>query len=199
MRLWMFKFVILLTLTFVHISSAGIDDLNPGMIVSGNVYINGAAAPADTVIKAMSGGEVKGSVTISTSGAYFMRVNYSKGLVDFYVNDVKAASMNWTSNPQTLNLSVTVAHVSQTGITTATTATATSTPTVASPKATTAAEAPAGETDTVKPEETAAPQEKNEQQETAHKPQAAQSPWTGIIVVAFVFVLVSKVIIGGRK
>jgi hypothetical protein len=213
------KFVLLFTviLTFVHISGA-VPDIP--MIVSGSVHINGVPAPAGTVVTAMSGGELKGSTVLMQAGTYGAMVNYTQGLVDFYVNDTKAQSINWSSEPQTLDLNVTISQASQAAATTAATTTAlpkvtttaaryatggasgaTTTVTVtATPKATATTTPAARATDAVKPEDKTASQKKSTlPNETLQKSGAAQSPGFGAIAVIFVVVLISKSIIRRKK
>ncbi len=104
------KFILLfiVILTFVHISDA-VPEIP--MIVSGSVHINGIPAPAGTAITAMSGGELKGSTILTQSGTYGMMVNYTQGSVEFYVNNTKVQSINWSSDPQVLNLSVMISRM----------------------------------------------------------------------------------------
>jgi hypothetical protein len=197
------KFGLLFTviLMFVYVSGA-VPDIP--MIVSGSVYINGVPAPAGTIVTAMSGGELKGSTILTQAGTYGVIVNYTQGLVDFYVNDTKAQSINWSSDPQTLDLSVTISPVSQAAVTTAAGRTAAGgasgaiTTVTATPKAT-ATTTPAA-TDTVKPAAKTASQETNTPpNETSQKFRTVQSPSFGAIAVIFVVVLISRSIIRRKK
>ncbi len=104
MRQWMYR--LLLCIVLLAQSAWAVPNLP--MIVSGSVYINGAPAPFGTAIGAVIGGEVKGNTTVSQSGVYGMTVEYGQGLVDFYVDDAKAQSINWSIEPQVLNLTVTL-------------------------------------------------------------------------------------------
>ena len=106
MQPWMYRLVIVLVLILnISISSA----VPPiPMVASGNVYINGESAPVGTVVKAIVGGDIKGSTTLSQSGVYGIYVEPGSGTVDFYVNDVKANSVEWSMVPITLDLSVTI-------------------------------------------------------------------------------------------
>jgi hypothetical protein len=213
------NFVLLFTviLTFVHISGAV-----PGipMIVSGSVHINGMPAPAGTIITAMGEGQLKGSYILTEAGTYAVMVNFTQSLVDFYVNDTKAQSINWSSDPQTLNLSVTISQASHAAITPAATTTtlpkgtttavqpaaggasgATTTVTAkATPKATATTTPATKATDTVKPAAKNASQETNTpSNETSQKPRTAQSPGFGAIAVIFIVVLISRSIIRRKK
>ncbi len=203
LRLSIPKFVLLFTIIpmFVHVSGA-VPDIP--MIVSGNVHINGVPAPAGTVVTAMSGGELKGSTVLTQAGTYGAMINYTQGLVDFYVNDTKAQSINWSNVPQTLDLSVTIPVVSQAAVTTAAVrpaaggASGAITTVTATPKAT-ATTTPAA-TDTVKPAAKTASQETNTPpNETSQKPRTVQSPGFGAIAVIFAVVLISRSIIRRKK
>ncbi len=92
---------------FALISSA-----EPGipMVVNGTVYINGELAPPSTVVKAMMGGEVKGSSVVTEKGIYGVIVDYKPGYstVDLYVNEIKSMSFEWSSDPKTANPRVTI-------------------------------------------------------------------------------------------
>ena len=100
-------FLFLILLTTLHVSSAASLPSIP-LIASGNVYINGESAPVGTVVKAIVGGDIRGSTTLSQSGVYGITVESGSGTVDFYVNDVKANSVGWSMDPITLDLSVTI-------------------------------------------------------------------------------------------
>ncbi len=199
------KFGLLFTviLMFVHVSGA-VPDIP--MIVSGSVNINGIPAPAGTVVTAMSGGELKGSTILTQAGTYGVMVNYTQGLVDFYINDTKAQSTNWSRDPQTLNLSVTISAVSQVAVTTAIVRPATGgasgaiTTITATPKATTTTTPAARATDTIKPAVKTTSQEINTSpNETSQKPRTVKSPGFGAIAVIFVVVLISRSITRGKK
>ncbi len=173
------KFVLLFTviLTFVHISSA-VPSIP--MIVSGSVHINGVPAPAGTVVTAMGGGEIKGSTILIQAGIYGMKVNQTQGLVEFYVNDIKAQSINWSSDPQVLNLSVTIYQP------------------VSSPKATYSMIPEVEATDTVVPGTKNATREVNTQQEEISR-RTVQSPGLESFVVVFSVALISKLISRRKK
>lgn len=184
------------------------------MVVSGSVHINDAPAPEGTVIKAMLGGEVKGSTVLLQPGNYGMIVEYGKGLVEFYVNDEKAQSIDWSNEPTILNLTVMIVQPNQTAQatqtaqiaastaqsgggqsqTSGTTAAATSAVlpkvTPASPKVTPGI---AISTDTIS-------QHKNEtQQMDLQKQEAVKSPDFEAAAVAFIVLLTSKLITGRKK
>lgn len=169
------------------------------MVVSGSVYINGAPAPKDTVIKAMIGEEVKGSTVLSQTGIYGMKVENGQGLVDFYVNNVKAQSIKWSTTPGTLNLTVMIAQTGQIAPTstqsgsgqpqasrTTTTATSTAPPKVGTPAIPEA-------TNTIS-------QEKNETQPVVlQRRGAVKLPGIEAGVVLFMVLLASKVFSVGKK
>lgn len=161
----------------VHIGSAA---PNIPMIVSGKVYINGALAPAGTVVKTTTGGELKGSTILMQTGTYGLVVNYTQGSVQFYVNDVKAQSINWSSDPQVLDLSVTISR------------------TVSSPKATYSTIPGVRATDMIIPRAKNATQGINTQQEEISR-RTVQSPGLGYFVVVFAVVLISKLISRRKK
>jgi len=107
MQQWMFKYSILAILIATIVNTASAVPAVP-MVVSGAVYINGEPAPAGTEIKALIAGEIKGSSIISQQGVYGIVVEYGQGIVELYVNNIKAQSMNWSGEPVMVNLSVTI-------------------------------------------------------------------------------------------
>ena len=173
------KFILLFTSIqmIVHIGSAV---PNIPMIVSGNVYINGAPAPAGTVVKTTTGGELKGSTILTQTGTYGLVVNYTQGSVQFYINNAKAQSINWSSNPQILDLSVTISRP------------------ISSSKATNSTMPEARVTDTVIPGTKNATQGINTQQEEISR-RTVQSPGLESFVVVFAVVLISKLISRRKK
>jgi hypothetical protein len=198
MQPWAFRLLLCITLLALVASAEPMPTMP--MVLSGNVYINGAPAPIDTVIKAMIGEEVKGSTVLSQTGIYGLKVQYGQGLVEFYVNDVKAPqSVEWSTTPGTLNLTVMIAQTGQIAPTSTqlesgqlqasrTTATATST---ASPKVGTPAIPEA--TNTIS-------QEKNESQPVdLQRREAVKVPGIEAGIVVLMVLLASKVIIGGKK
>ena len=166
------------------------------MIVSGNVSVNGAPAPAGTMIKAMIGGEIKGSTTLSQPGIYGMTVEYKQGTVELYVNNIRAQNLSWTNDPQKLDLSVTIAGVSQTAATAANTVqsaggqgagTTSAATVVPSPKIT------VNVTDTIKTDAKTTPQGANTPgQVNSEETRTAQSPAVGAIAVVFITCLISR-------
>ena len=106
-------FLFLILLTTLHVSSAASLPSIP-LIASGNVYINGESAPVGTVVKAIVGGDITGSTTLSQSGVYGITVGSGSGTVELYVNDVKANSVGWSMIPITLDLSVTIQEQTET-------------------------------------------------------------------------------------
>jgi cobalamin biosynthesis Mg chelatase CobN len=107
MQQWMFKYICLAILIATAVNTVSAVPTLP-MVVSGAVHINGEPAPAGTEIKALIAGEIKGNNIISQQGVYGIVVEYGQGTVELYVNNIKVQSINWSSEPQTLNLSVTM-------------------------------------------------------------------------------------------
>ncbi|VUT28243.1 MAG: hypothetical protein SYNGOMJ08_00807 [Candidatus Syntrophoarchaeum sp. GoM_oil] len=83
---------------------------------SGNVSLDGSAAPVDTVINARIDDELRGSVTVSTDGNYGEGLNYlavsgsksdNGSTIIFYVNGVRAnktAVWQYMAKPRVLDL-----------------------------------------------------------------------------------------------
>lgn len=188
MQQWMFKIIFLLILTTITVNTVRAVPALP-MVVSGSVYINGEHAPAGTEIKALIAGEVKGSAIISQQGIYGIKVEYGRGMVELYVNNIKAESINWSSEPKTLDLSVTITTKTQSTQTTQSTA----------KNASTAAQTTAVPTTTIEPKTATSTPELNTPQATAtqdrvEKSEAVKTPGFGLLL-SFLILFVARVII----
>ncbi|MCG2826525.1 MAG: hypothetical protein L6265_08055 [Thermoplasmatales archaeon] len=156
------------------------------MLVSGAVHINGEPAPAGTEIKAMIAGKIKGSYTILQQGVYGIAVEYGQGTVELYVNNIKAQSINWSSEPKTLDLSVTMNAKTQSTQSTA-------------KNASTEATITAVPTTTIEPKTAASTPESNTPQATAtqdrvEKSEAVKTPGSGLFL-SLSILFVARVII----
>ncbi len=185
MQQWMFKYIFLLILTAITVNTVSAVPTLP-MVVSGAVYINSEPAPAGTEIKALIAGEVKGSTIISQQGVYGIAVEYGQGMVELYVNNIKAESTNWSSEPKTLNLSVTMTAKTKTTQSTA-------------KNASTAAQTTAVPTTTIEPKTATSTPELNTPQATAtqdrvEKSEAVKTPGFGLLL-SFLILFVARVII----
>lgn len=175
MQQWMFKIIFSLILIAVTVNTVSAVPTLP-MVVSGAVHINGEPAPAGTEIKALIAGEVKGSTIISQQGVYGIVVEYGQGMVELYINNIKAESTNRSSEPKTLNLSVTMTTKTQSTQSTQSTA----------KNASTAAQTTAVPTTTIEPKTAASTPESNTPQATAtqdrvEKSEAVKTPGFGLL------------------
>lgn len=178
----MFKYFFLLILTAITVNTVSTVPMLP-MVVSGAVYINGEPAHAGTEIKALIAGEVKGSTIISQPGIYGIAVEYGQGMVELYVNNIKAQSINWSSEPKTLNLSVTMTAKNQ--------------PTAKN--ASTAATTTAVPTTTIELKTTSVPPESTTPQATAtqdrvEKSEAVKTPGFGLLLSVLILFAVRVII-----
>ncbi|MCG2759265.1 MAG: hypothetical protein L6263_12655 [Desulfobacteraceae bacterium] len=188
MQQWMFKIIFSLILIAVTVNTVSAVPTLP-MVVSGAVHINGEPAPAGTEIKALIAGEVKGSTIISQQGVYGIVVEYGQGTVELYVNNIKAQSINWSSEPKTLNLSVTMTAKTQSTQITQSTA----------KNASTVGTTTAAPTTTIEPKTATATPESNTPQATAtqdrvEKSEAVKTPGFGLLL-SFLILVVARVII----
>ncbi len=187
MQQWMFKYICLVILIAITVNTVSAVPTLP-MVVSGAVHINGEPAPVGTGIKATIAGEVKGSTIIAQPGVYGIVVEYGRGMVELYVNNIKAESINWSSEPKTLNLSVTITTRTQSTQTTQSTAKNAST------AATTAVP-----TTTIEPKTATSTPESNTPQATVtqdrvEKSETVKTPGSGLLL-SFLILFVARVII----
>lgn len=87
------------------------------MLISGNVSIDGEAAPIGTEIKAIMGDKVMGSITVSEKGGYAMIVENRPGskVVEIYVNGIRSRTIDWSNEPGTLDLTVSLDNFPKSG------------------------------------------------------------------------------------